>query len=78
MSENLEEPAETHPQTFVLQRGSFPSGHGKNLVILEITGLAALPTDSCATTGGQAEVAILERHPSDGRSCSIFVISSPG
>lgn len=75
----LEEPAKTHPETFLcLKRGSFPNGHGKNfpVVILEITGHTASPSDSCTITCGQAEVSILERHPSDGRSRSIFLISS--
>lgn len=48
------------------------------MVDLEVTGHAASPSDPCTITCGQAEVSILERHPSDGSSRSIFVISSRG
>lgn len=77
----LEEPAPSDPQTYLLlERGNFPNGPEKNFpfVILEITGHAASPSDSCTITCGQAEVSILERHPSDGRSCSIFVTHACG
>lgn len=77
----LEGPAPSDPQThLLLERGSFPNGPEKNFpfVILEITGHAASPSDSCTITCGQAEVSILERHPSDGRSCSIFVTHACG
>lgn len=75
------QPAPSDPPTYLLlERGSFPNGPGKNfpLVILEITGHAASPSDSCTMTCGQAEVSILERHPSDGRSCSIFATHACG